>query len=86
RVIQDRIKRPLAEELLFGKLTKGGVVKVDIVDGEPTFLFEEAPGKPAGGKPTGGGPGRKPDGRRSGKGGKGGGTTEIDDKVPELVE
>ncbi|MBL9011219.1 MAG: ATP-dependent Clp protease ATP-binding subunit ClpA [Alphaproteobacteria bacterium] len=28
RVIQDNIKKPLAEELLFGKLMKGGVVKV----------------------------------------------------------
>ncbi|MFO1237256.1 MAG: ATP-dependent Clp protease ATP-binding subunit ClpA [Alphaproteobacteria bacterium] len=28
RVIQDNIKKPLAEELLFGKLVKGGVVKV----------------------------------------------------------
>jgi ATP-dependent Clp protease ATP-binding subunit ClpA len=28
RVIQEHIKKPLAEELLFGKLTKGGVVRV----------------------------------------------------------
>lgn len=32
RVIQEEIKKPLAEELLFGKLAKGGVVKVDIKD------------------------------------------------------
>ena len=32
RVIQDRIKRPLADELLFGKLVKGGRVGVDVVD------------------------------------------------------
>jgi ATP-dependent Clp protease ATP-binding subunit ClpA len=30
RVIQEHIKRPLAEELLFGKLTGGGHVRVDI--------------------------------------------------------
>nr|WP_321456706.1 ATP-dependent Clp protease ATP-binding subunit ClpA [uncultured Cohaesibacter sp.] len=30
RVIQEHIKRPLAEEILFGKLTKGGTVRVDI--------------------------------------------------------
>lgn len=30
RVIQEHIKRPLAEELLFGALTKGGTVKVDV--------------------------------------------------------
>ena len=28
RVIQEHIKKPLAEELLFGKLAKGGIVKV----------------------------------------------------------
>ncbi len=30
RLIQDSIKKPLAEDLLFGKLTKGGLVKVCI--------------------------------------------------------
>lgn len=34
RVIQEHIKKPLAEELLFGKLTKGGLVKVGVKDGE----------------------------------------------------
>ncbi|MDA5557181.1 ATP-dependent Clp protease ATP-binding subunit ClpA [Shimia sp. MMG029] len=34
RVIQEYIKKPLAEELLFGKLAKGGVVKVKVKDGE----------------------------------------------------
>ena len=34
RVIQEHIKKPLAEELLFGKLAKGGVVRVEVVDGE----------------------------------------------------
>jgi ATP-dependent Clp protease ATP-binding subunit ClpA len=34
RVIQEHIKKPLAEELLFGKLAKGGVVKVGIKNGE----------------------------------------------------
>lgn len=33
-MIQEHIKKPLAEELLFGKLTKGGVVRVGIKDGE----------------------------------------------------
>jgi ATP-dependent Clp protease ATP-binding subunit ClpA len=33
RVIQEHIKKPLADELLFGKLEHGGVVKV-IVEGE----------------------------------------------------
>ena len=34
RVIQEHIKKPLANELLFGKLTKGGVVKVGVQKGE----------------------------------------------------
>jgi ATP-dependent Clp protease ATP-binding subunit ClpA len=51
RVIQEHVKKPLAEELLFGKLTKGGVVKVS-VDKETdklSFAFEEAahPPRPA---------------------------------------
>ncbi|SDE27425.1 ATP-dependent Clp protease ATP-binding subunit ClpA [Paracoccus isoporae] len=37
RVIQESIKKPLAEELLFGRLTKGGVVKVRIEDDKPVF-------------------------------------------------
>jgi len=34
RVIQEHIKKPLAEELLFGKLAKGGVVHVRLRDGK----------------------------------------------------
>ena len=34
RVIQEHIKKPLAEELLFGKLAKGGLVKVGIKYGK----------------------------------------------------
>ena len=30
RVIQDHIKRPLAEELLFGELVNGGHVRIDL--------------------------------------------------------
>jgi ATP-dependent Clp protease ATP-binding subunit ClpA len=41
RVIQEKVKRPLAEELLFGKLTKGGVVLIDFVDNELIFSFED---------------------------------------------
>jgi ATP-dependent Clp protease ATP-binding subunit ClpA len=37
RVIQEDIKKPLAEELLFGKLAKGGVVKVAVKDGKLTL-------------------------------------------------
>ncbi|RJF82137.1 ATP-dependent Clp protease ATP-binding subunit ClpA [Azospirillum cavernae] len=41
RVIQEYIKKPLAEELLFGKLTKGGLVKVTVKDGKPFFEYAE---------------------------------------------
>ena len=34
RVIQEHIKKPLAEELLFGKLAKGGLVRVTVRNGE----------------------------------------------------
>ncbi|WCR09544.1 ATP-dependent Clp protease ATP-binding subunit ClpA [Paracoccus stylophorae] len=37
RVIQENIKKPLAEELLFGRLIKGGVVRVKIEDDKPAF-------------------------------------------------
>ena len=32
RLIQEVIKKPLAEEVLFGKLQKGGIVKVSVVE------------------------------------------------------
>jgi ATP-dependent Clp protease ATP-binding subunit ClpA len=45
RVIQEHIKKPLAEELLFGTLAKGGLVKVSVKDGELVLNFE-GPDKP----------------------------------------
>jgi len=50
RTIQEHIKRPLADELLFGKLAKGGTVKVTVVDGKPAFEILE--GRPAGMPPS----------------------------------
>ncbi len=47
RVIQEYIKKPLAEELLFGKLVKGGSVKVNLVDGKLGFDYTEATPSPA---------------------------------------
>lgn len=44
RVIQEHIKKPLAEELLFGKLMKGGLVRVDI-KGDELVLNIEGPEK-----------------------------------------
>jgi len=56
RVIQEHIKKPLADELLFGKLEHGGIVKV-LVDGakgkdgkfgeDSKIVFELTPGDPA---------------------------------------
>ena len=40
RVIQENIKRPLAEELLFGRLEGGGHVRVVVTDGRLEFHFE----------------------------------------------
>ncbi len=45
RVIQEHIKKPLAEELLFGALAKGGNVKVGVKDGK-IDLEMEGPTKP----------------------------------------
>jgi ATP-dependent Clp protease ATP-binding subunit ClpA len=42
RVIQEYIKKPLAEELLFGKLAHGGAVKVTMKDGKLDFEFTGA--------------------------------------------
>ncbi|CAO3418359.1 ATP-dependent Clp protease ATP-binding subunit ClpA [Azospirillum doebereinerae] len=41
RVIQEYLKKPLAEELLFGKLSKGGLVKVTVQDDKPFFEYAE---------------------------------------------
>ncbi|ANW34927.1 ATP-dependent Clp protease ATP-binding subunit ClpA [Ketogulonicigenium vulgare] len=42
RVIQEHIKKPLAEELLFGSLQKGGLVRVGVKDGKLDLQFEAA--------------------------------------------
>ena len=41
RVIQEQVKKPMANELLFGKLVKGGSVHVDVADGELTFSYPD---------------------------------------------
>ncbi len=40
RLIQDQLKRPMAEELLFGRLAKGGTVHVGVKDGELDIQYE----------------------------------------------
>jgi ATP-dependent Clp protease ATP-binding subunit ClpA len=37
RLIQEEIKKPLAEELLFGSLAGGGTVRVDVLEGKLQF-------------------------------------------------
>jgi ATP-dependent Clp protease ATP-binding subunit ClpA len=49
RVIQEHIKKPLADEILFGRLVKGGHVRVVLKDGKLDFEIEgddRQPGAP----------------------------------------
>ena len=50
RLVQEKIKQPLAEELLFGKLVHGGEVKVRMKDGALAFEIVSAPPKAVKGK------------------------------------
>jgi ATP-dependent Clp protease ATP-binding subunit ClpA len=45
RVIQEHIKKPLADEILFGRLVRGGHVKVDLRDGKIVFEIESVSGE-----------------------------------------
>ena len=51
RLIQEKIKQPLAEELLFGKLVHGGEVEVKLKDNALTFAI--TPAAPKGSKKGG---------------------------------
>jgi len=53
RVIQEHLKQPLAEELLFGKLTKGGAIKISVEDDKLVFGFQEDKPSLKGGSGTG---------------------------------
>ncbi len=70
RIIQEEVKKPLADELLFGRLVKGGRVVVGLKDGKPTFTYPPAP------------PSRKVRKRGSDTGD---GPPDEPPKVPELV-
>ncbi len=39
RVIQEKVKKPMAEELIFGKLSKGGHVEISLKDKKISFNF-----------------------------------------------
>jgi ATP-dependent Clp protease ATP-binding subunit ClpA len=86
RVIQDHIKKPLAEELLFGKLSKGGVVRVSIdpETNKPTFEFFEQGSGGGSNKGGGSGGGRRSKGTDDDSGSGGGGAQE--ESKPELVQ
>jgi ATP-dependent Clp protease ATP-binding subunit ClpA len=44
RVIQEHIKKPLADEILFGKLVKGGHIRVKLEEGKIAFDIQKASG------------------------------------------
>ena len=67
-MVRKKIKQPLAEELLFGKLVNGGEVKVRIKDNAPAFEITPAPPKVAKAKPP------KPKADKAGAKKKAGGT------------
>ncbi len=46
RVIQEHIKKPLADDILFGRLTRGGHVKVELKDGKIAFDITPTKGAP----------------------------------------
>ncbi|ALL13720.1 ATP-dependent Clp protease ATP-binding subunit ClpA [Caulobacter henricii] len=46
RVIQEHIKKPLADDILFGRLVRGGHVKIVLKDSKIDFEIESTPEKP----------------------------------------
>ncbi len=40
RLVQEEIKKPMANEILFGQLQRGGDVVIDVVDGKLTFDYQ----------------------------------------------
>jgi ATP-dependent Clp protease ATP-binding subunit ClpA len=51
RVIQEQVKKPLAEELLFGKLQNGGHVEIDLIHDKLVFTYPDRGRKNARRKP-----------------------------------
>jgi ATP-dependent Clp protease ATP-binding subunit ClpA len=81
RVIQENIKKPLANELLFGKLTKGGLVRVKVENGKIALNFPPAPPSAK--------TGRKGSDKAPGKNDSGSNDPDGDDddlKAPEFVD
>ncbi|WP_265529198.1 ATP-dependent Clp protease ATP-binding subunit ClpA [Sphingomicrobium marinum] len=63
RLIQEKIKQPLAEELLFGKLADGGEVMVHVKDGKPDF--EIIPAAPKNGRRKKAAPKQAPEAKKA---------------------
>ena len=53
RVIQEYVKKPLADEVLFGKLKDGGLVQVDVAEDKKSLTLKALPPQPARPKPLG---------------------------------
>jgi len=83
RVIQEHIKKPLADEVLFGKLKRGGTVKVSLVkskDGDESLKLQAIEDKPVKRSKPKAGPaksGGRPKGKGGGKGGSGGSVPKV---------
>ena len=75
RFIQEKIKKPLAEELLFGNLTKGGIVRVTLDGDELAFEYIAPPPKKSRRDKDGSGDQSDPEG----------GPSDGSGKVPEFV-
>jgi ATP-dependent Clp protease ATP-binding subunit ClpA len=54
RVIQEYVKKPLADEVLFGKLKDGGLVQVDVAEDKQSLTLKALPPQPARPKPLSG--------------------------------
>lgn len=83
-MLQEHIKKPLAEELLFGRLTGGGTVRINLVDGKLAFTYPTPALPPKAKEEEAGDDDRGPDGPSGGPDGPAAGP-EGGAKVPETV-
>jgi ATP-dependent Clp protease ATP-binding subunit ClpA len=74
RIIQEHLKKQIADELLFGKLVNGGTAYVDLKDGAISIVCQPGKGKK-----------KKDDGEEEGEPIEGGGAESPGDKEPEIV-
>jgi ATP-dependent Clp protease ATP-binding subunit ClpA len=90
RVIQEHIKKPLADEVLFGKLKDGGHVRVTLITDEGSglrklgFDYPDGPVKPKPEKLPADKPNRRSSAKRKPSGPKGGGDAPGRGSVPKV--